>query len=142
MKKYFAQTIGLFFLLLSTSLFSFKAPLGGEGYHILINNKLIMEHYGSDLNVKTLNLKQYPADATVTIKYFHCGKQGKNRSVTVKDENNTVIKVWKFADASDLNSGISCSVKEILALQKAHEHLNLFYASSELPKGRILAKLM
>lgn len=141
MKKYLVQAFSLFLLLASTSLFSFKAPLGGEGYHILINNKLIMEHYGSDLNMKKLDLQQYPADAKITIRYFHCGKLGKNRTVTLKDENGNIVKEWKYADAAEINSGVTCTVKEIQALQKNHQQLSLYYASTELPKGRMLAKL-
>ena len=70
-------------------------------------------------------------------------KAGKSRIVTIKDEQNVVLKEWKFGDAKDASAKVSCSVKDIVTLPKikAGKKVNLYYAASELPNGRLLATL-
>ena len=132
--------LAVLFLAISAMLFSFK-PLGGEGFQVLINNKVVLERFGKDMDaIKTLQLDQYAPDAKVTIKYYHCGKVGKNRTLTVRDENNKVIKQWKYQD-SETAIGISCTVKDLTEIQKKHASLSVHYASTELPQGRCVASL-
>jgi len=122
-------------------LFSFaNGPAGGEGFEIYLNNKVVLQQFGSNMNtVKTLNLEQASPNDQLAIVYHHCGKWGKNRIVTIKDKKNTILKKWNFKDDG---ARMTCRVKDILGLQKGNSTaLKLYYSSSELPEGRQLAAI-
>ena len=126
------------------TLFSFAPKFGGEGYQVFINNKMVLEHYGSQIDVvKTLTLDEYSANGQITVKYYHCGKVSKGRVITIKDDQKNILKQWKFTDVNESTPAMNCSVKEIIGLRKNinSNSLNLYYASSELPNGRLLAIL-
>ena len=120
-------------LLLSFS----TAPAGGEGFEIFLNNKVVLQQFGSNMDkVKTVSLEQASPDDQLAIVYHHCGKWGKNRVVTIKDEKDNTLKKWNFKDEG---SRMTCKVKDILGLQKENKSvLKLYYSSSELPEGRQL----
>jgi len=136
-------------ILLCTVLFSFtfktaETVFGGEGFEVYLNNKLILQQYGKEMNtVKTVQLDQSASNGELAIRYYHCGQPGKSRVVTIKDEQNVVLKEWKFGDAKDASAKVCCNVKDILALPKikAGKKVNLYYSSAELPNGRLLAIL-
>lgn len=138
-------------LALSTALLSFisrvntaTAPFGGEGFEIYINNKLVLQQYGKEMNtVKTISLQEARAGDQLAIRYYHCGKAAKNRVVTIRDDQQKLLKQWKFEDSKNETSRMSCSVKEIMALPKLNpdRSLLLYYSSSELPAGRHLATI-
>jgi hypothetical protein len=158
MKKVNYQPTILFALLIALSgvLFSFsvktagnfidfKNNFGGEGFEVYLNDKLILQQYGEKMStVKTIELDQTASNGQLAIRYYHCGKPGKSRVVTIKDDQNVVLKEWRFGDAKDVSSKVSCNVKDIFALPKfkAGKKVNLYYAASELPKGRMLATLI
>jgi hypothetical protein len=134
-------------LMLSTcfTLFSFTDHKGGEGFEIFLNNKLVLQQFGNQVNnVKSLQLDQFSANDELIIKYYHCGKVGKNRSITIKDGQNKILKEWHFADVETANAAMTCKVKDIPGLKKGNGTvtLNLYYSSSELPKGRQLASIV
>jgi hypothetical protein len=149
MKKINYQPAVFLSLLLTMSvvLFSFssdKNNFGGEGFEVYLNDNLILQQYGKDMDVvKNVQLDQSASNGQLAIRYYHCGKPGKSRIVTIKDEQNVVLKEWKFGDAKDASAKVSCSVKDILTLPKikAGKKLNLYYTASELPNGRLLATL-
>ena len=157
MKKFNYQPAILFVLLVTLSgvLFSFtlktaetiyaaKNNFGGEGFEVYLNDKLILQQYGEKMNaVKTIELDQSASNGQLAIRYYHCGKPGKSRVVTIKDEKNVVLKEWRFGDAKDASAKVSCNVKDIFALPKFKEgkKVNLYYTASELPNGRLLATL-
>jgi hypothetical protein len=132
-------------LLASFTFFSFTANKGGEGFEIYLNSKLVLQQFGSQLdNVKSIQLDQKSLNDELTIKYHHCGQVGKNRSITIKDGKNKILKEFHFADVSKASAAMTCKVKDIVGLTKASGSikLNLYYSSSELPKGRQLASLV
>jgi hypothetical protein len=126
----------------STILISFK-PAGGEGFEIYLNNKLVMQRFGNQINnVQELQLDRPGPDDKLIVKYHHCGKVGKNRIITIRNENNEVLKEWRYADAATPVSAMSCRMNDIISLEKIKaSKLKLFYTSSELPKGRQLATI-
>ena len=136
-------------ILLCTVLFSFtfktaETIFGGEGFEVYLNNKLVLQQYGKDLNtVKMIKFDQTASNGELAIKYYHCGQAGKNRIVSITDEQNVVLKQWKFGDTKDPSAKLCCSMKDIFALPKLKEGktVNLFYSSNELPEGRVLAIL-
>ena len=127
--------------------FSFKTAdnaFGGEGFEVYLNNKLIVSQYGKEINtVKSIQLDQSASNGELAVRYYHCGRPGKARVISIKDEKNVVLKEWKFGDAKDATAKVCCNVKDILALPKikAGKKVNLFYASTEIPNGRMLVTL-
>ena len=157
MKKFNYQPTILFILLIALSgvLFSFSVKtaetlftsssnFGGEGFEVYLNNKLILQQYGKNMEtVKSIQLDQSASNGELAIRYYHCGKPGKSRVVTIKDEQNVVLKEWRFGDAKDASARVSCNVKDIFSLPKfkAGKKVNLYYSATELPNGRLLATL-
>ncbi|MEP7372158.1 MAG: hypothetical protein ABI675_02140 [Chitinophagaceae bacterium] len=122
---------------------SFSHRPGGEGFEISLNNKVVLQQFGKNMDaVKTLNLDQASANDEISVKYYHCGRVGKNRIITVKDDQDRVLKQWKFSDVSDAAAQMTCKVKDIMSLKIGkNSTLKLYYSSSELPKERQLASI-
>jgi hypothetical protein len=128
---------------------SFTNRWGGEGFEIYLNNKVVLQQFGKEMNtLKSIPLDRSLASSQVSVKYFHCGRAGKDRTITIKDDNNKTLKEWHYPDVAAANmSGSDLSmnfkVSDILLLQKNNSgKFNLYYSSSELPKGRLLASLI
>lgn len=132
-------------LVFSMVISSFTAKPGGEGFEIYLDSKLLLQRFGNDLNnVQSLQLDQYSAAAQLFIKYHHCGKVGKNRHVAIKDVKNNLLKEWRFEDVKDAHAAMKFAVKDIITLQKSNRAntVKLYYSSSELPNGRMLASIV
>ncbi|MBC7948869.1 MAG: hypothetical protein H7Y42_13350 [Chitinophagaceae bacterium] len=121
---------------------------GGEGFEIFLNNKLVLQQFNQQLkDVKDIQLDNRYSNDNLVIKYHHCGRVGKDRTVSIRNAQNKILKEWKFGNVSTASviisdAGMACKVKDILSLQKANPgKLSLHYSSSELPKGRMLATL-
>ena len=123
---------------------SFNAKPGGEGFEIYLNKKLIVQQFGSSLN-KTSNIQLDPATANgeLTIQYFHCGRPGKDRNISIKNDQNKILKTFHYGDAKDARAAMLCKVKDITSLQKSTKdtQLKLYYSSTEIPSGRLLASI-
>lgn len=90
------------------------------------------------VNVLQLS-KTQPADK-LTFRYHHCGRVGKNRIVTIKDGKDNVVKVLEFKDVATPVGDMSCTMQDLLSLQKnGNTTFKIYYSSTELPKGRQLA---
>lgn len=140
----FASIIMLCTVLFSFSFKTAESIFGGEGFEVYLNNKLVLQQFGKEMNtVKTLQLDQTASNGELAIRYFHCGQAGKSRVVTIKDEQDVILKQWKFGDTKDASLKLCCNVKDILALPKikAGKKVNLYYSSAEIPNGRLLAIL-
>ncbi|HMU08520.1 MAG TPA: hypothetical protein PKC54_00820 [Ferruginibacter sp.] len=127
----------------AAALLSFSYNFGGEGFEILLNGKPLLQQFGKDMNsVKNLQLSQVLATDKLTIRYYHCGRVGKNRVVTVKDGNNNVLKQWRYRDSESAVGEMQCSAPDIITLKKAGTSVfKIYYSSSELPNGRMLASV-
>ena len=123
------------------TLFSFSSKWGGEGFEIYLNNKLVMQQFGKDMdNVRSLQLDANYYNSQLSVKYYHCGKMGTNRRISVRDQHNNLLKEWQFVNSSDV--AMNCPVNEIMSLQKEkNKSLNLFYSSTELAKERLLVTI-
>lgn len=137
-------TTGMFGLLaLAAMLFSFTPRLGGEGFEIFINGKPVLKQYNKEMNeVKTLQASTFSSNDVLSIKYYHCGKVAKNRVVSIRDGQGRLLKEFRFRDAAGQMDEMSCGVKELTVLKKPGTGtLQLYYTSSELPEGRLLAAI-
>lgn len=147
MKKILSKTIAL--LAICAVLFSFAPPKksvrtkpGGEGFEILLNDKLLVQRFGSNMdNTATLSLSSASTTDKLVIKYHHCGQVGKKRVITIKDDQNKILKEFKYNDDGKPVLGIHVPVKDILDLKKGNTVLKLYYSSAELPNGRMLASI-
>ena len=140
------KTIKSYMLLLGlcvATLSSFSPMPGGEGFEIYLNNKLVLQKFNADMKkIPVLQLDKRNANDQLSVKYHHCGKIGKDRVITVKDEKNKILRQWRFADVSTVMGAMTCNVKEILSLEKlSANQLKLYYASTELPEGRQLVTI-
>lgn len=128
---------------LAAALLSFSPRFGGEGFEILLNGKVLLQQFGKDLNtVKSLQLSQVSANDKLTIRYHHCGNVGKNRVVTIKDGQDRVLKQWRYKDSESRVAEMQCSTQDIITLRKAGTNVfKIYYSSSELPGGRMLASI-
>ena len=128
---------------IAAALLSFSPRFGGEGFEILLNGKVLLQQFGKDLNtVKNLQLGQVSANDKLTIRYHHCGNVGKNRVVTIKDGQDRVLKQWRYKDSESRVAEMQCSTQDIITLKKAGTDVfKIYYSSSELPNGRMLASI-
>ncbi len=127
---------------LFTGAFSFTSFAGGDVYEIYLNDKLVCRQAYKLLNGSTdLHLGKLNANDRLIVKYSHCGVQGSGRSIVVKDENNNIIKEWKFTDTKSNQSVMQIPVKELLDLKIKHSTLKLYYSAKQLPEGRMLAAI-
>ncbi|MEO5947192.1 MAG: hypothetical protein ABIP79_10290 [Chitinophagaceae bacterium] len=131
-------------LFICTSLFGFTSKPGGEGFEILLNNEVVLQQFGNSMNtVKSLRLNQSSQNEKLSIKYFHCGKIGKNRTITLKNSQDKVLKTFSYKDVSTASSAMMLNVKDILAIKKENGNsIKLYYAASELANERMLAILI
>lgn len=144
MKTFISKSMSL--VALVATLFSFTKP-GGEGFEIFFNNKVVVQQFGKPANeIKSLRVKQYAANDKLMVKYYHCGQVARNKILTIKDNQNRILKEWRFTDATSslpAATAMNCDVKDILPLNKGNEStLKLYYASSKLPKGRFLINIV
>ena len=130
-------------ILVCAMLFSFSSKKGGDSFEIMLNGKRVLQQFVyASKGVQTIQLTATSDNDKLDIYYSHCGQIGKNRYITIKNEKDQPIKVWKFADVIDKNEAMSFKLKDILSLRKNKtDKLNLFYNSSELPAGRTLATI-
>jgi hypothetical protein len=120
---------------------SFSPKPGGEGFEIYLNNKLLVQRFGQEMNtVQTISLTTISADDQLRVRYHHCGKAGKNRQITIRNSDNKILKEWNYTDR-DVASSMICPLNDIISLKKKNGTLKLFYSSSELPAGRQLAAI-
>ncbi len=127
------------FVAVAATILSF-APKGGEGFEISLNNKVLIQKYGPNINdVNSLQLDQSSFNGQLSVSYHHCGRVGKNRVLCIKDGQNKVMKEWRFADTPETVAVMKCDVKDILGLKKGNANFfKLYYSSGELPNGRLL----
>lgn len=140
MKTLIVKTLS--FLAVAGTLLSLSPKPGGEGFEIYLGNKLLTQQFGSKVSeTKSFQLTQASYNESLVIKYYHCGKTGTNRVVTIKDDQNKIVKVFHYKDAISSVQSIAVPVKDLIGLKKGNVTFNLFYSSDELPAGRMLAHL-
>lgn len=124
--------------------FAFTPKPGGEGFEIYLGDKLLTQQFGSKVNeVKTIRLEQSQAREVLSVKYYHCGQVGKHRVITIGDANGTVLKKFRFEEISSPVQAMTVKVQELLNLKNGRDVvLKLYYASTELPQGRLLASIV
>ena len=142
MKSIISKTMSL--VAIAATLLSFSPKPGGEGFEISLNNKVLIQRFGSEMNaISSLQLNPAASSDQLIIKYHHCGRVGKNRVITIRDGQNNLLKEFRYADVSTPVGAMSLPVKDILNLKKGNANtLKLYYSSTELPNGRMLTSIV
>ena len=136
--KNFAAVKLLLLVAVCATLFSFSGNVGGESFEIFLNGKLmIQQHLYQKPPVASLTLDPQSVQDEVKVHYNNCGHTDTGRTLTIRDEQNKILKEWQFADAATM----TWKVKDISLLEKK-SRLTLCYSSKELPKVRVLASLV
>ena len=142
MKSIISKAMSL--VAIAATLLSFSPKPGGEGFEISLNNKVLIQRFGNEMNnVSSLQLNPTSSNDQLIIKYHHCGRVGKNRVITIRDGQNDLLKEFRYADVSTAVGAMSLPVKDILNLKKGNANtLKLYYSSTELPNGRLLTSIV
>lgn len=128
--------------ILSATVMSFSFKPGGEGFEIFTGNKLVVQQFGNSGSVQNVQVNLRDANNDLFIKYYHCGKAGRNRVITVKDSQDGLLKTYHYDDSPTANSVMKLPASELSAITNGQVHqIKLYYSSSELPKGRLLVTL-
>jgi hypothetical protein len=133
-------TRSLVLVALCATLFSFTARIGVESFTIYLNDKLIIQQYLTrDATVKTFSLNPAHAGDILKINYSHCGKVGSNRSISLHDARENVLKTWRFADHSSAVMAI-----HVTDIPRTADSQKVFlrYSSAELPDSKLLASVI
>ncbi|MGB8195015.1 MAG: hypothetical protein WCF67_23970 [Chitinophagaceae bacterium] len=132
---------GLLLAGLFAVLSSFSVNWGGDSYQVFVNNKLVLEqHVAMKGAVKSIQLDAQSTNDQVSVYYSHCGQVGKSRNITIRDDKNKVLKELSFADGT--GKAMNFKTKDVLGVQKNADKLNLYYASKEIPEGKLLVSIV
>ncbi len=128
--------ISLAILLFSAGIISFSKP-GGDVFEVYIGKDMVIQQaLHSDKGVKEIQLRPEQKVEKMSVRFFHCGKAGTNRSITLKDQDDKVLKTLNFSEPRTASSVMSFPISDIVQFQSGtSERIRVYYSSSELPKG-------
>jgi hypothetical protein len=125
-------------------LFAFTTLPGAHSMKVYLDSKLMLDKYiDSRTDVAKLTLDPSEKHNNLVIQYSECGRTVTGRKLTLKDDDNKVLKDWKFEGSTKgFEDSMECSVKDIVALRaKGSNTLKLFYSSNEFPDGHQILSL-
>lgn len=134
-------------LALCSILFSFsnKNSSGAHSVQVYLDSKLVIDQYLNFNKTDAPKLILDPAEKynQVIVKYSECGRTVTGRKITLKDDNNKILKNWNFeGEATGYKESMLCLVKDIIALKpKGSTTLKLYYSSNDFPEGQQIASV-
>lgn len=144
----FSWIHSLVVVVLCAILFSFSAA-PGSGAHsvkVYLDSKLMADQYLDFHKTDAPKLILDPAEKynQLIVKYSECGRTVTGRKLTLKDDNNKVLKDWRFeGSAAGFNESMTCQVKDIVAMKpKGSNTLKLYYSSNDFPEGQQVVYLV
>lgn len=138
----FSWVYALVGVALSSILFSFVPLTGAHSVQVYLDSKLVIDQYiHSNMDAPKLILDPSEKNSQLIVKYNECGRTVTGRMISLKDENNKVLKDWHYEGAATgFKEPMSCLVKDIMALKpKESTTLKLYYSSKEFPQGQQIA---
>ena len=130
---------------LCSILFAFSGLTGAHNVQVYLDDKLVVDHY-VDSGTKIPKILVDPAEkyGQLIVKYNECGRTVTGRVITMKTDENKVLKEWRFeGSSSGFENPMQIAVKEITALkQKGSNSVNLFYSSNDFREGQQIASLV
>jgi len=130
---------------LCTILFAFSSTPGAHSVQVYLDGKLMIDQYvDSKMSAPSLLVDPAENNSQLIVKYNECGRTVTGRKITIKDDNNKVLKNWNFEGAATgFKDPMTCMLKDIIALkQKGNKNLRLYYSSNEFPEGQQIANLL
>lgn len=126
-KWYLAAILPLACVFLS----AFTSMTGANSFEAYLDNELILKEYvWGERKISTITLDKN-STATLSIHFNECGNTGTNRSLSLRDGKNKVLKVWRFQDvAASLKDPMPITVKE-LATVGLDKNAGLYYESKD-----------
>ena len=125
--------------------FSFSRISGAHSFQVYLDKKLMIDQYvNSNMEAPVLLIDPTENYNELIVKYNECGRTVTDRTISIKDEANNVLKNWQFEGAaSGFKDPMVLSMKDVTALkQKTHKTLKLYYSSKEFPAGQQVAALV
>src|SRR5688572_8167339 len=105
--KSLANLAGWGALALCTTLCSFSTKLGGDSYSIHLKDKLIMQqHVTRDMHAASFSLDPSAYHEELSIRYSHCGQIGNDRTLTIRDEQQKILKEWKYSNTEGVQGNM------------------------------------
>lgn len=130
---------------LSAILFSFSTLPGAHSVQVYLDDKLVIDHYvNSKMEAPKVLVDQAENYSHLIVKYSECGRTVTGRMITLKTDENKVLKEWPFqGSSSGFEDPMQIPVKEITGLnQKGTNSVKLFYSSNEFPEGQQVASIV
>jgi hypothetical protein len=136
MKQIMKSLWVIFALVMTASLLSFDMKPGMHSFQVFVDDKMILERY-ADRGLKAPNVQLSTENKTLDVRYNECNRTVSGRSLTAKDKDDNVLKVWRYeGSTSGFKDPMSCSVKDLQALaQKNGNAVRIYYASNDFPEG-------
>jgi hypothetical protein len=136
MKRMMRSLASVFAIAMTAALVSFDMKPGAHSFQVFVDNKMIIERY-ADHKLKAPNVQLSSENKTLDVRYNECNRTVSGRSLTAKDNDENVLKVWRFeGSTSGLKDAMSFSVKEVQGLaQKSGNAIRIYYSSNDFPEG-------
>lgn len=129
---------------ISAILFSFSGFPGAHSVRVYLDDKMVVDHYvNTKLDAPKILVDPAENYTHLIVKYSECGRTVTGRKITLKTEENKVLKEWRFEGASSgFEDPMQISIKEITGLKPKGNSVKLFYSSNEFTEGQQVASLV
>ena len=89
------QFLTMAFLVAASSfIYSFVTPMGGEGFEIYLDNKLVLQQFNREMKEKkNIQLTAVNSKSELKVKYYHCGMAGKSRTLELKNADQKTLRL-------------------------------------------------
>lgn len=133
----------LAFAIACLALCSFSLRLGGDSFTIHLNNKLLVQHHvASKDKTPSISLDARSANDQLAVYFNECGQIGRERKLTLKDNQDKVLKEWSYANVTGEHTPMTFTTKDVTTANKNKSSaLRLYYSSREASKERLLVTI-
>jgi len=141
----FSWVGALFGVALCLALSGFSATSGAHSVQVYLDSKLVVDQYiNQKVAAAKINLDLAENPNQLIVKYSECGRTVTGRKITLKDNDDKMLKEWTFKEPSaGFQESMPCPVKDILAVKpKKGNTLKLYYSSDDFPEGQQIAYLV
>ena len=122
---------------------SFALP-GAHSFQLYVDSKLVVDQYVTrNTTIPKLTLDPAERNNEIILKYSECGRTVSGRTLTIKDEQNNILKEWHFdGTTSGYADPMTLKVKDVVALKPNKGAMKLFYTSNDFKEGQQVASLV
>lgn len=121
------------------------APFGAHNFQVFLDDTKVADQY-VDRNSIIPKITIDPAEnyKKLVVKYNECNRPVTTRTMTLKDNDDKVLKEINFEGTSrGLENPMSLDVKDIVGLKpKSSSTMKLYYSSNDFRQGQLVATLV